>query len=158
MSIGHLGESEETIKDTHKWLTEVDVDDFDVSIITTYPGSPYYDHALLGENPGQWTYTYPKSGDRLHATEIDYNIVSDYYKGDPNGGYKAYVHTDDLTSETLVALRDWVEGDVRKSFGIPYNVARPSIRYEHSMGQLGGLPPTMLRSTHKESNGREVRS
>ena len=56
MSIGHPGEAEETILDTRRWLLDVQPDDFDISIITTYPGSPYYDHAVPHPKiPGVWT-------------------------------------------------------------------------------------------------------
>ena len=41
MSIGHPGESQETILDTHRWLLAVKPEDFDVTIVTTYPGTPY---------------------------------------------------------------------------------------------------------------------
>ena len=48
-------------------------------------------HASL---PDVWTYTHPKTGDRLHAREVDYTVCADYYKGDPNGGYRSFVFTD----------------------------------------------------------------
>ena len=91
-----------------------------------------------------WVYTYPETGDRLYGYEVDYTMVSDYYKGDPDGGYKAYVYTDHLSAAKLVNLRDQVERDVRKTLGIPFNAGRPAQRFEHSMGQL---PPTILRAT-----------
>src|SRR6185369_16269875 len=46
MSVGHPGESENTIRATRDWLLEVKPADFDVSIITTYPGTPYFDEAV----------------------------------------------------------------------------------------------------------------
>jgi len=149
MSIGHPGESEKTIMDTRDWLLEVKPDDFDVTIITTYPGTPYYDEALPHpEKKGIWVYTYQKTGDKLYSIEVDYNKVADYYKGDPDGGYKAYVYTDHLSSEELVHLRDFVERDVRKVLNIPFNPSAPAMRYEHSMGQLGkALPPNILRTS-----------
>ena len=149
MSIGHPGESETTILDTHQWLLEVGPDDFDVTIITTYPGTPYYDEAVPHpDTPGVWTYTYRRTGDRLHAWELDYTEVADYYKGDPDGGYRAFVYTDSLGSEELVRLRDFVERDARARLGIPWNPGAPAMRYEHSMGQLGRpLPASILRTT-----------
>ena len=45
MSVGHPGESEETIRATHDWLAEVKPEDFDCTVITTYLGTPYYDEA-----------------------------------------------------------------------------------------------------------------
>lgn len=145
MSIGHPGESEQTILETRDWLLEAKPDDFDVTIITTYPGTPYYDRAV--QHPTMknvWVYTYPETGDRLYGYEVDYTMVADYYKGDPDGGYKAYVYTDHLSAAKLVTLRDQVEREVRKALHIPFNAGRPAQRFEHSMGQL---PPTILRAS-----------
>jgi radical SAM superfamily enzyme YgiQ (UPF0313 family) len=137
MSVGHPGESAKTIQETEDWLLKEMPDDFDVTVITTYPGTPYYDRAVE-TSPGVWTYTYPRNGDRLHAYELDYTEVADYYKGDPDGGYKAYVFTDDLDPAGLVVARDLVEKSVRSALGIPFNQSRAAQRYEHSMGQLPG--------------------
>jgi radical SAM superfamily enzyme YgiQ (UPF0313 family) len=149
MSIGHPGESEETVLQTRQWLVDVAPDDFDVTIITTYPGTPYYDEAVPDPSvPGHWTYTFAKTGDRLHMSELDYIRVADYYKGDPDGGYRAYVWTDALSSDDLVRLRDFVERDVRARLGIPFNPSAPAIQFEHSMGQFGAqLPLNMLRTS-----------
>ncbi|HEX6163089.1 MAG TPA: radical SAM protein, partial [Vicinamibacterales bacterium] len=153
MSLGHPGESEETALQTRQWLLEVAPDDFDVTIITTYPGTPYYDEAVPDPaTPGHWTYTYAKTGDRLHMTELDYMKVADYYKGDPDGGYRAFVWTDALSSDDLTRLRDFIERDVRARLGIPFNPGAPAIQFEHSMGQYGAhLPSNMLRSTQRRS-------
>jgi radical SAM superfamily enzyme YgiQ (UPF0313 family) len=170
MSLGHPGESRETALQTHQWLVDVAPDDFDVTIITTYPGTPYYDEAVPDPSlPGQWTYTFAKTGDRLHMSELDYMKVADYYKGDPDGGYRAFVWTDALSSDELVQLRDFVERDVRARLGIPFNPAAPAVQFEHSMGQFGAqLPPNMLRTslsataipsrTHRESSAPPARS
>lgn len=152
MSIGHPGESAETIMQTRDWLLQVQPDDFDVTIITVYPGTPYYDHALPhSREDGVWVYTY--NSDRLYSYEIDYTQVANYYKGIPDGGYTAFVYTDDLTADELVEIRDVVERDVRKALGVPFNHGAPSIRYEHSMGQCDGrLPANILRTTLHDSN------
>ena len=149
MSIGHPGETRETVMETHDWLLQVEPEDLDVTIITTYPGTPYYDFAVPHPSlPDVWVYTYQKTGDKLYSMEVDYNEVADYYKGDPDGGYKAYVFTDQLNSEELVGLRDFVERDIRKKLGIHFNPATPAIRYEHSMGQFGThLPANILRTS-----------
>lgn len=150
MSIGHPGESEYTINETKNWLLDVRPDDFDCTIITTYPGTPYYDDAVLTA-PGIWTYT-AKNGDKLHADEVDYTITADYYKGAPGGGYKAYVHTDHLTSSELVTLRDTLEDSVRHTLNIPFNQSAAAINYEHSMGQ--NIPQNILRSSKNDSKKR----
>ncbi len=144
MSVGHAGESAETIQAVQDWLLDVKPDDFDVTVITTYPGTPYYDEAVESA-PGVWTYTCKKSGDRLHAVDVDFTQVAEYYKGDPDGGYHAFVYTDHLTREELVRLRDSVERTVRERLGIPFNPGAVAVRYEHSMGQ--GLPGFILATT-----------
>ena len=146
MSIGHPGEDERSVADVQDWLQEVRPADFDCSIITTYPGTPYYDEATPHPDmPGVYTYTMPKSGDRLHAYDVDFSEVAEYYKGDPEGGYKAYVFTDHLSSAELVSARGSIERGIRETLNIPFNPNRAASRYEHSMGMHGGLPPHILR-------------
>lgn len=143
MSVGHPGESHETIQETQDWLLKVRPEDFDVTIITTYPGSPYYDDAVFDAEKNVWVYTY--QGDALYQFDVNYEEVAEYYKGDPNGGYQAFVYTDYLTPDELVTERDRVEREVRATLNIPFNPGHPAIRYEHSMGQ--GLPTNILRVT-----------
>lgn len=150
MSVGHPGESEESIGAIKEWLIRNRVDDFDCTIITTYPGTPYYDFAE--RNPDYenvWTYTQPKTGDRLHAYEVDYGTSANYYKGDPDGGYSAFVFTDHLAAEKIVALRDQVEREVRAALNIPFNPGAVARRYEHSMGQ--GLPDFIYRASRGDA-------
>ena len=142
--IGPRGEFLRAVRATRDWLLEVKPDDFDATVITTYPGTPYFDEAIE-TSPGVWTYTYPKSGDRLHSLEVDYREVAEYYKGVP-GVYTSYVYTDFLNAKELVKLRDWLEASVRDTLGIPYNSGAPAVRYEHSMGQ-GVIPTNILRTT-----------
>lgn len=144
MSIGHPGESEETVRETHDWLLQERPDDFDCTLITVYFGTPYADHAEPHPTmPGVWTYTYPKTGDRLHSVEVDFVSESAHYKGLLEE-YTSFVFTDHLSRERLVELRDWVERDVREKLGIPFNPSQPGIRFEASMGQL---PSHILRKT-----------
>ena len=133
MSIGHAGETRHTILDTRNWLLDVQPDDFDVTIITVYPGTPYYDDARE-LTPGVWTYTDPKNGDRLHALPVDHLKDVNFYKGIP-GEYQSFVYTDTLSADDLVHWRDVVESDVRKRLGIPFPTAPAERMYEHSMGQ-----------------------
>jgi anaerobic magnesium-protoporphyrin IX monomethyl ester cyclase len=146
MSIGHPGESKETIQETRSWLLETKPDDFDVTIITAYPGTPYYDQAIPHpDKAGVWVYTPEQVRDlRLYQLEIDFAEVAEYYKGDPDN-YRAFVYTDTLSPEDIVAERNRLEKEVREILGIPYNKATPGMRYEHSMGQ--GFPGHILRTT-----------
>lgn len=141
MSLGHPGESEETVSATAQWLLTRRPDDFDCTVITTYPGTPYYDEAQE-TSPGVWTYT-AKSGDRLHAHEVDFLKEQAFYKGVP-GSYKSLVFTDHLSAERLVELRDRLETTVRAKLGIPFNASAPGVVYESSMGML---PSSILRAS-----------
>jgi radical SAM superfamily enzyme YgiQ (UPF0313 family) len=132
MSLGHPGETEDTITATRDWLLEVAPADFDATIITVYPGTPYFDEAVETA-PDCWTYTSKKTGDRLHSRHLDYLTVAEYYKGIPNQ-YQSYVWTDALTSADLVRLRDDLEAQVRAALLIPY--PKPWAAWtEQSMGQ-----------------------
>ncbi|MDA0335146.1 MAG: radical SAM protein [bacterium] len=148
MSIGHPGESFETVAQTEAWLLQVRPDDFDCTIITTYPGTPYYDEAVPhAQMDGVYTYVVPRSGDRLHSIDVDFTNTADYYKGNPEGGYVSYVFTDTLSSEELVSARDNLERTVRRRLDIPFNTGRAAQAYEHSMGMGAILPSHILRST-----------
>ncbi len=145
MSMGHPGESAESAYAIRDWLIRMEVEDFDCTVITTYPGTPYYDQARAHPDlPGVWTYTQPKTGDRLHSQEVDFTTTAEYYKGDPSGGYKAHVFTDYLSAEDIVRLRDEIERDTRAALNIPFNPSRAAMLYEHSMGQ--SLPSFILRT------------
>lgn len=125
MSIGHPGESEETVRAIERWLFEVRPADFDVTVITPYPGSPYYDRSAV--NGGHWTYEI--DGDVLHSLEVDYETTSNFYKGTP-GEYTSYVWTDYLGRDDIVRLRDEVEYSARTGLGL----SGPRVQHEHSMG------------------------
>lgn len=149
MSVGHPGETEATIEETRQWLLAQKPNDFDVSLITCYPGTPYYDDAepVDPAHPeGPWVYTVPTrgggTGDRLYLDAFDPLAKAYYYKGDPEGGYQSYVYTDTLSREDLVRLRGDLEDSVRQKLNIPFNPGAPGITFEHSMGMPG---PNILR-------------
>jgi len=139
MSIGHPGESEETVYATRDWLLQEKPDDFDLTVITVYPGTPYYDGALpCGDH-----FRYEFHGDALYSLDVDFTRDAAYYKGSP-GEYHSFVWTDHLTARELVGLRDEVEEHVRYRLGIPYPTAAAALNYEHSIGMK--LPESILRS------------
>ena len=142
MSLGHPGESEETISATKEWLISEKPDDFDCTVITLYPGTPYWDESVCIGEP---FYRYETHGDALYSEDVDFTREQAYYKGQ-SGAYKAFVWTDYLTREKLVELRDQVEDDVRKALGLPYPTSVAALRFESSMGQTG-IPRNILRSS-----------
>ena len=139
MSFGHPGESEETIHATRDWLLRERPDDFDCTVITLYPGTPYWDEStpLSGS-----TYRYSTHGDVLYSEDLDFQKEIAYYKGVP-GEYRAFVWTDHLSRERLALLRDEVEDEVRKGLNIPYPTLAAAINFDHSMGAT--IPPHILR-------------
>lgn len=147
MSVGHPGESEETIEATKNWLLVEKPDDFDCTVITVYPGTPYYDRA---KSIGDETYSYTINGDVLYSEDVDFNHEAQYYKG-KSGEYCSYVWTNHLSSMTLVKLRDSLEQEVRQKLDIPYPSAHPALYYEHSMGM--NLHSSILRGTSREVLG-----
>jgi len=150
MSVGHPGETEETIAETEQWLIENKVAAFDCTVISVFAGTPYHDYAEETA-PGIWTFTAPKTGDRLMSIEGDWELRTDYYKGQP-GEYRSYVYTDALSPERIVELRDALERRVRERLGIPYDTATPGSRFEASMGQL---PSSVYRrSDARRSEGK----
>lgn len=150
MSIGHPGETEETIRETKDWILYIKPDAFDVTRITLYPGSPYFDDAEPHPSEkGIWVYK-AKSGDRLYSREVDYRTDYLYYKGDRGdrmGLNKFFAYTDALSVDDLANLRDEMEQDVRNKLGQPYQTDAPALQFEHSMGQGLSLPDFILKSS-----------
>lgn len=150
MSIGHPGETETTIKETKDWILEIQPDSFDLTRITVYPGSPYFDAALPHANQeGIWVYT-ASSGDRLYSREVNYLTDYLYYKGDKGdraGLNKFFAYTDALSVNDLAQLRDETEKELREALNQPYQTDAPSRQFDHSMGQ--GLPEYILKSSEK---------
>ena len=139
MSVGHPGESEETILATRDWLLEEKPDDFDVTIINVYPGTSYFDESVCIGEP---VYKFVTNGDALYSENMDFHRDMQFYKGAP-GDYKSYVWTDYISRERICELRDEVESEVRSKLGIPYATGAAAINFDHSMG----LTPQILRSS-----------
>lgn len=129
MSLGHPGESFETVSDTKQWLLENMPDDFDMTVITVYPGTPYHDSAVHVTGDA-WRFTV--NGDNLYHHDIDFLEHQAFYKGIA-GEYKSYVWTDDLSSQDLVELRDGVEASVRRILRLPYP-GQTAAQFEQTMG------------------------
>jgi anaerobic magnesium-protoporphyrin IX monomethyl ester cyclase len=144
MSIGHPGETEQTILSVRDWLIQEKPDDFDLTVITVYPGTPYHDEAVCVEEP---IYKFVTNGDALYSQNVDFMKDVAYYKGVP-GEYHSFVWTDYVSAQKLVQMRDEVEEYVRKTLGIPYPAGAAALLYEHSFGMH--LPSHIFRSSNGE--------
>ncbi|HVA24695.1 MAG TPA: radical SAM protein [Chloroflexota bacterium] len=151
MSLGHPGESDDTAGESVDWVLKTRPDDVDWTIITEYPGSPYFDHSVYDAPTGNWVYTEPRTGNRLWSRSTDYCLQAEYYKGIP-GDYVAYVWTDYLSSAELVRLRDTAEAVTREALGLAPITSVSAAQFEHSMGQ--SLPLTILRRALPEPDLR----
>jgi len=106
MSVGHPGESYETVNETIKWLEKVKPDETDTTIISVYPGSDYFnnsikisDDILMYKNG---------SSDKLYIRNIDFLKNSNFYKSKV-GSYVSFVHTDYLSENEIVECRNEIE-------------------------------------------------
>lgn len=100
MSIGHPGESDETLQETQDWLDKVKLDDVNFTIIECLPSSVYYDHAFQRPD-GVWVYTAPETGDKMYDVGIDWTEEVHFFNGKPDTQYKATVFTDFLSQMQL---------------------------------------------------------
>jgi len=142
MSLGHPGESESTISDSLDWILHTRPDDVDWTIITEYPGSPYFDESIkYPDAEGVWVYTNEKTGNVLYSKEVNYTKEASYYKGIP-GDYSSFVWTDHLSSGRLVEMRDLCERVSRAALKLPPIQSVAAEQFEHSMG---ALPSKILR-------------
>lgn len=153
MSLGQAGETYESAMESRDWLLWAKPDDFDVTVITVYPATPYWDER---ERIGVTSDSRPlcryvrksrrpeENGATLFFEEVDYASEWAWYKGKP-GAYVSHVWTPDLSKEDLVRLRDQIEEDVRRALGIPYpkrfsgDHLAGQENLEHSMG--AGISP-----------------
>ncbi|MBI3397176.1 B12-binding domain-containing radical SAM protein [Candidatus Woesebacteria bacterium] len=150
MSIGHPGESEETVRASIDWALKHlrPGDDIDWTIITQYPGSPYFDRSEFIKEKGAWLYTEPVTENELWSREVDFSTNAEYYKGVP-GSYTAFVWTKELSAQRLVELRDHAEQVTRRMLGLPLIAFANVQQFEHSMGQ-GRLPQNILKRSYQD--------
>lgn len=144
MSIGHAGETRESVLNSLGWVLANRPDDVDWTIITQYPGSPYFDKSEPHPTkPGVWVFTDDKTGAVLYSSDVNYATQAQYYKGIP-GDYTSYVWTDGLSAQQLVELRDDVESTSRRILKLPTIQTVAARQFEHSMGARQ-LPDSVLR-------------
>ena len=106
MSIGHPGESYESINETKEWLNKYKPDELDVSILTLYPGTEYFDNAHFDNN--KWVYT-AKNGDKLYSENISFLTDKTYYKSKENEN-SCFISTDYLTTEEILKCQNMLYG------------------------------------------------
>lgn len=162
-SLGHPGENVESANNLQSWIIEARPDDFDVTVITVYPGTPLWEQRQYVETStdGHRICKYVKESKRptengatLFFEELDYAKEFAFYKGRPKE-YISHVWTPELSKTDLVALRDSVEDAARQALNIPYpkrysgDHLDGQQNFEHSMG--AGMSPQDSRVLLKEN-------
>jgi anaerobic magnesium-protoporphyrin IX monomethyl ester cyclase len=115
MSLGHPGESPETLEETWNWLEKVQLSDVNFTIISCLPSAFYYDSALRRED-GIWVYTAPETKDRLYSIDVDFHAKPNILNGSLDYGYESTVFTDYLKQEDLVEWHRRFEERFRPSY------------------------------------------
>jgi anaerobic magnesium-protoporphyrin IX monomethyl ester cyclase len=111
MSVGHPGESYETVNETIKWLNKVKPDETDITIISIYPGANYFNQSIkISDDILKYENKYK---DNLYIRNIDFLKDSNFYKS-KIGEYHSYVHTDYLSEEQIVECRDKIEKNIKE--------------------------------------------
>ena len=108
MSIGHPGETLESVEETIEWLKQVRPDEIDVSIVSVYPGSNYFDKSI--NDNGVLKYINDR-GDVLYINNIDFLNESNFYKS-KSDGYVSFVHTEELSRQDIVEQRLRIENSI----------------------------------------------
>lgn len=161
-SLGHPGENPESAENLKSWLMWARPDDFDVTVITIYPGTPIWAaRERIGIVDDKQVCKFTKKSKRanengatLFFEELDYAHEFSFYKGRPKE-YISHVWTPALSKTDLVAFRDSIEADVRADLSIPYpkrfsgDHLEGADNYEHSMG--AGMSPQDSRVVIKEN-------
>jgi len=109
MSVGHPGESEESVNETIKWLKKVKPDETDVTIVSIYPGCNYFNKSIKISNE-HLKFT-SKYGDALYIRNIDFLKQSNFYKS-KSDEYSSYVHTDYLSEKDMVDSRNRIAENI----------------------------------------------
>jgi anaerobic magnesium-protoporphyrin IX monomethyl ester cyclase len=145
MSIGHPGESAKTIRETEEWVRAMRPDDFDITIITVYPGTEYFNNALpVSGEKDLWVYRSP-NGKTLCMKNVNFLETPEFFKGKPGGGYACHVSTEDLSSVEILKERDRMEENLRRDLDIPWN--QMSAPEKLSLDTKKDLPDNVLRSS-----------
>ena len=102
--LGHPSETKEDVGMTLKWLKETKPDDYDINVLTPYPGSKIYNDAKPSTKYEGYNWEY----EGLYFNKPDYSKEIVFYKG--VGGRSAVnSRTDDMTEEYLHNKREEIE-------------------------------------------------
>ena len=115
--LGHPGETMEDVELTKQWLIKAKPDDFDINLVTPYPGSRMYDEAKrvkmylpVAKAKGLDKYEWEYNG--LYFNKPRYSEDDSFYKGIDRQS-ESDIRTDEITNEQYRELRDKIEREIR---------------------------------------------
>ena len=102
--VGHPSETKEDIEKTKQFIEEVKPDDFDINILTPYPGSKIYNEAK--ESDEIKGYNFESNG--LFFNKPNYAIDETYYKG-LDAQSASNVRTREISNAELFEIRNKIQ-------------------------------------------------
>ena len=109
MIVGHPDETLEDIEMTKQWLLDNKPDDFDINILTPYPGSRIYDNASKNKRFKNYEWGY----NGIYFNKPRYGKEDSFYKG-LNRQSHSGVRTNEISNKKLKEIRNNMEKEVRK--------------------------------------------
>jgi anaerobic magnesium-protoporphyrin IX monomethyl ester cyclase len=109
MIIGHPDETIDDVMMSYDWLIKNKPNDFDLNILTPYPGCKIYNEA----KPSNKFEDYKWEWNGLYLNKPRYSNTDSYYKG-IDAQSESNVRTNDLTNGQLRALRNDIDKLVKK--------------------------------------------
>jgi len=109
MMIGHPSENPADVARTIGWINKADPDDFDIGILTPYPGSKIYDDAVPSTKFEGYNFEYKG----LYFNRPDFSKEDSYYKG-LNTQSASFTRTDEMTEKYIHDKRDKIQ-EMQKS-------------------------------------------
>ena len=106
--LGHPSETYEDVAATRQWLKDAQPDDFDINLITPYPGSKIYDDAV----PSQRFKSHDWEYNGMYFNKTRYSQKDSFYKG-LEGKSESNIRTEQISNEHLKALRNDIETEGR---------------------------------------------
>ena len=102
--LGHPGETYKDVCETIEWIIMNEPDDFDINLITPYPGSRIYDEAVPSAEFKEYNWEYKG----LYFNKPDYSEEESYYKG-IGGQSMSDIRTKEISNEEYIKLRNFIE-------------------------------------------------
>jgi len=98
--LGHPGEEISDVEETKSWIEEAKPDDFDINLVTPYPGSKTYDNAI----PSNELEGYNWNFNSLYFNKPRFSIDDTFYKG-KGGESESNVRTKTISNPEYRLIR-----------------------------------------------------